>query len=587
MKKFNIIGLLLAVVGVLSMTSCQHEYADYTPGPQDTNMGVYFQSINTLNVAAEATSVDVVVLRNNTADAAELKVRSEEVVADGVEPSGLFSVPSTVSFEAGAAEANLTITFTGALELGKKYTLRIQLDQNEASQYAISEHDFVIVIPEPWVEWGQGIYVDDLFCVIMQAAGGDVSGGYMSPVAFQKHETNPNRIRVVNPAGPTVFGNMWGGVPGFLVYENEDDAYMEFDITDPNNVKLASNPTFLNISANFGTDGILPLVLYVIESEEVEGEYAAPIVYQDGKIIFPKDNVVMGYIYGGEISGWLANSDGLLMYAVPGTVLSDYSMLAEYTGMTVATDNKTTYANIDFYYTEDVDTFKFTVVEGNLTDVTEIAEAIVAGSEEIAIYEGTTENDVASFKVKLANTGMHTIVAVPYNAEGEAQTDSVYVESFYFPGLGTTEIPEVEIFVAVDSVVGITGNPAYEANFPSASSMCIFMQADGTQIKDIVARVAVGLPKDKTNEELLAEKSEDYSEFIEDMVAKGYAMAVYTGLTEGTTYDVILGFETIYGEVKTFRAEYTPKAAAAEETPEEGEEETPEASRFQVRTLAL
>ena len=96
MKKFNIIGLLLAVVGVLSMTSCQHEYADYTPGPQDDNLGVYFKSVANFQVTAETTSVDVVVLRSNTAEAAQVSVRSQEVVAEGAEQSGLFTIPSSV-----------------------------------------------------------------------------------------------------------------------------------------------------------------------------------------------------------------------------------------------------------------------------------------------------------------------------------------------------------------------------------------------------------------------------------------------------------------------------------------------------------
>ena len=40
--------------------------------------------------------------------------------------------------------------------------------------------------------------------------------------------------------------------------------------------------------------------------------------------------------------------------------------------------------------------------------------------------------------------------------------------------------------------------------------------------------------------------------------------------------NIILGFKTIYGEHKTFRTAYTPKAAEVEEE----EEETPETSRL-------
>ena len=46
------------------------------------------------------------------------------------------------------------------------------------------------------------------------------------------------------------------------------------------------------------------------------------------------------------------------------------------------------------------------------------------------------------------------------------------------------------------------------------------------------------------------------------MIENGYALAVYTGLTPGTTYDIFLGFTTIDGETKYFRTAYTPAAAA-------------------------
>lgn len=602
----NIKYFLMFFTAVAMFTACK-EYADWTPGAPDTNMGVYFPELSVLNVTAEDTSVQIKVSRINTTDAAEISVRSLEVT-EGFDPDtaeSIFTVDRSVSFEAGSNEATLNIAFDGSLlEVGKKYALDIQLDQTEASSYAISAYVFTVIIPEPWSDWGTGTYVDDFYRVLMAAAGSDIPAGYAAPIKFQKHDLNPNRIRVVNPAGQRLFGEMWGGVPGFFVYPNEEDSYIEFDITDPNNVKLAENPAMLNVGINFGADGVLPACLFIIEDEEAgDGSYAAPIIYDNGKIIFPKDGVVMGYIADGEVNGWLANSEGMMMYATPGVVLADYSFYVEYTGMTVAADNKTTTANLDFYYGVDVDTFKFTVLEGNVTDVTEAVDAIVAGSEDIVIYEGNTDEDFASFSVNISNAGMYTVVTVPFNAEGEAQPNDAHVYSFYFPGLGANEVPSVDIQIAVGSVVDITGNPAYEADYPSATSMCIYMQADGTQIKSITAFVGTGVPAEVTDEEVLA-KGKDMSDFIPDMVEKGYALAVYGGLTEGTTYDIVLGFETIYGELKTFRTTYTPTAATTPEEggeneggeneggenvdPEEGgeEEETPaEPSRYQFRTF--
>lgn len=584
----NIKYFLMFFTAVAMFTACK-EQADWTPGAPDTNMGVYFPELSVLNVTAEDTSVQVKVSRNNATEAAEISVRSVEVT-EGFDPDtaeSIFTIDRAVSFEAGSNETVLNIAFDGSLlEVGKKYSLDIQLDQAEASNYAISAYVFTIQIPEPWSNWGTGTYVDDYFRVLMAAAGSDIAAGYTAPIQFQKHDLDPNRIRVVNPAGQRLFGEMWGGVPGFFVYQNENDSYIEFDITDPNNVKLAENPTMLNVGINFGADGILPACLYIVESEAGDGSYAAPIIYDNGKIIFPQGGVVMGYLADGEINGWLANTEGLMMYATPGVVLADYSFYVEYTGMNVAADNKTTSANLDFYYGVDVASFKFTVLEGNVTDVTDAVAAIVAGSEDIEIFEGTTDEEVFTASVKLANAGMYTVVTVPYDAAGAAQAEDAYVYSFYFPGLGASEIPEVEVQVAVGSVVEITGNPAYEANFPSSTSMCIYMEADGTQIKDIVGFVGTEVPADVPVEDMLAE-GESYAEFIPDLVSDGYALAVYQNLKPETTYDIAIGFTTIYGELKTYRTQYTTSAAPVEETPEEGgEEETPaEPTKFQFRTF--
>jgi hypothetical protein len=229
--------------------------------------------------------------------------------------------------------------------------------------------------------------------------------------------------------------------------------------------------------------------------------------------------------------------------------------------MTVESDNTTTSAVINFAVGADVQSYKFTVLEGNITDTAATIEAIVAGSEDITIYEAAA--DELTWKLNLPAAGTYTVVAVPYSTEAELEDAISY--TFYFPGIGGGELPEVEITVAVDSVVGITGNPEYEANYPSDSSMCIYMKANAAEISSILAYVGTGVPAEVTPEEVFAQVGEDLSDFIADMAENGYALAVYTGLTPGTTYNVFLAFTTIYGETKYFRTDYTPGAAAAPE----------------------
>ena len=85
------------------------------------------------------------------------------------------------------------------------------------------------------------------------------------------------------------------------------------------------------------------------------------------------------------------------------------------------------------------------------------------------------------------------------------------------------------------------------------------MQADGTQLRSITAFVGTDIPSEMTNEDILA-YGEDGSDFIPDMIDNGYALPVYHGLEPGSTYDIVLGFETIYGELKTFRLQHTTAA---------------------------
>ena len=111
MKKFKFIYLFIAFVGALTMASCEHPYADYTPGAQDETMGVYFPSTDGFEVKAETTSVDVVVARLNSEAAAEVTVRAEDTTS-----SGLFTWPASVSFVAGQSEAAFTISFDGQIK---------------------------------------------------------------------------------------------------------------------------------------------------------------------------------------------------------------------------------------------------------------------------------------------------------------------------------------------------------------------------------------------------------------------------------------------------------------------------------------
>lgn len=558
MKKFNFIGLLMAFVGVIAMTSCEHQYADYTPGAKENNQGVYFPSKIDFTVSAEDTFVEIPVARTNDADATEISYR--------VEADELFTYGRTVSFAAGATDAIIKIEFDGsALVVGQKYDIKIQLDPAEATAYAVSEYTFSVTLPEPWISLGQGIYFDDLLCYALQ----DPSQlqGVGTYVEFQQHAEETHRIRVVNPYGPETVAAMWGGLPSWMTFA-EGTHYIEFDVTDPNNVKIAPNENVVELSDESGNVVAIAYMLGINMNSTYDlafiWRFDYPIVLKDGIIKYPTEGLTFSAFQGGEYIGDFdyANQMGYLQYYLPGTSFVNYDMSVEYGGMKVEADNATTSVVLNFGFGGDVESFKFVLVDDVVSDATAVIEAIVAGSEEYTIYDGNTET--FEYTVPVSGAGMKSVVAVPY-AGGEAKTDYAVVYSFYFPGMGGGELPEVDIYVAVDSVVGITGNPDYEANYPSDSSMCIYMEANGNELKSIKALVSTGVPAEVTPEEVFASSdAEDFSDFISEMIENGYALAVYTGLTPGTTYNVFLAFTTIYGETKYYRTDYTPGAAAPE-----------------------
>lgn len=560
MKKFNFIGLLMAFVGVIAMTSCEHPYADYTPGAKENNQGVYFPSKIDFTVSAEDTFVEIPVARTNDAEVAEITYR--------VEADELFTYGRTVSFAAGATDAIIKIEFDGsALVVGQKYDIKIQLDPAEATAYAVSEYTFSVTLPEPWISLGQGIYFDDLLCYAL--ADPSTLQGVGTYVEFQQHAEETHRIRVVNPYGPETVAAMWGGLPSWMTF-TEGTHYIEFDVTDPNNVKIAPNENVVELSDE---DGNVVAIAYMLGINMNSYNYDLafiwyldyPIVLKDGIIKYPTEGLMFSAFQGGEYLGDFdyANQMGYLQYYLPGTSFVNYDMSVEYGGMKVEADNATTSVVLNFGFGGDVESFKFVLVDDVVSDATAVIEAIVAGSEEYTIYDGNTET--FEYTVPVSGAGMKSVVAVPY-AGGEAKTDYAVVYSFYFPGMGGGELPEVDIYVAVDSVVSITGNPDYEANYPSDSSMCIYMEANGNELKSIKALVSTGVPAEVTPEEVFASSdAEDFSDFISEMIENGYALAVYTGLTPGTTYDVFLAFTTIYGETKYYRTAYTPGAAAAPE----------------------
>lgn len=552
MKNIKFIYLLLVAVGAMAFTACNK--TEWTPGEADVTLGVYFPNdvVTTYQVESTETAITLPLMRSKSEEDAVATIRAND-------ESGLFDVQATVPFAKGETEATLLIKFDGKeLVAGTTYNILLQISGECASKYGYSEITIKVRVPEPWNDLGQGIYIDDFLRVLLE----DVPAGYGAYVPMQQHAENPNRIRVVNPFSMDVVGYMWGGVPGFFVWDDEEDVYFEFDVTDPDNVLMPENPAYLGVKANFGEDGILPLYLYVVETEE--GGYAAPITYKDGIITFPANNIVLAYPYEGGLQGWEANSEGMTQYMMPGVEITDYTLIAEYAGMIVSADNKTSSAIINFTVGADVESFKFIVVSGAVEDLDAVVASINDGTAE-NINEGDAEN--STFEIAL-ETGTYTIVAVPYS-EG-APVGDVATTFFYYPGLGGNgggeEKPKVEAEFVVDALENLVSEEQKEEiakSYPAEYYMGILLNIPNPQevtgmrfyydsVEYVHAAIEDG-SKVKSYEDVVDNYGDDVYAWIEGI--EDGNIRILRALA-GTNYCFIFAIDTVYGETQYYHVDY-------------------------------
>ena len=562
MKRFKFIYLLAAVVGALSFASCEHPYADWTPGAKDANMGVYFTNTKGFEVSEDDTNVVIEVARVNSEEAASVTLRYEAKDAEGV-ATDLFTVPAKVDFAAGSEKGQLSIGFDASkLVKGMKYSIAIKLDEEQASTYAVSEATFTILLPEPWSSMGTGIYFDEILCELFQEA--DAFRGVGTYVEFEKNDLNANRIRVKNPFAPATIGSMWGAVPTWLGYNvpTGQDAYLEFDITDPNNVRVGE-PVELGepgqlffFNLGMPNDGYEDLVCFIPD--------ATPIVLADGIIKFPQGTVWLGVVNGGEFLGTFTttgNANGYMQYYLPGTEFVNYDMVATYDGMYVSADGVTAEAIFNFSLGADIATYKFAFVPGDVTaDPSATAEAIVAGSEDLEIFE--SDAATKSWQVELTK-GVWTLVAVPYSAEGEARLQNTYALNFYFNGTG--EMPEVNVDVQVgapSSFAAEDKQAAVEAETPACFYIGLNITANASDIKSMrawwgtVASYESALSQGLTAEAILADYAADLSTFLPTLAENGTVTA-RMNVNNGYEYKVLFAAETIYGTTIYWDGNYT------------------------------
>jgi len=163
MKKYNKIFWAFVSLVALMFTACSEDYPERTPSPVPSEdcIGVYFPNTNvsTIEVEASVSSVELTIARMDTTDAAVVSLKEIDI-------SDVFTIPETVSFDAGQKEISITVNFD-SLEYFEQYKLIIEVDESEINPYVVNDDgstNFILnVTQSDWQPYATGTFQSGFF----------------------------------------------------------------------------------------------------------------------------------------------------------------------------------------------------------------------------------------------------------------------------------------------------------------------------------------------------------------------------------------------------------------------------------------
>ena len=409
MKTLKNIFYFLAAASLVGFTSCSDD--DATTSLKGAQIFFSTESPSTVEIEKGQSSVQLSIERMNATEAISVPLYSTD-------ESGLFSMPTEVSFNAGETSAKVTVNFSfDALTTDVSYPLQITIgDTENSSPYGLSSYSFNIIYPAPYTSLGSAQYTEDLLTAVY-GIGNDTF-----PVEVQQSDENPGVYRLKNLYNVNS--------PFFQLYSFSDgsgttsDYYITIDCSDPEAVTIAKQPL------GFTLEGMGELSLYS----------TAPGSFKDGVITFPKEGLSL--VIPTISDNYPTNASGLFKVVLPGASdVAAPAVTVAYLGSFIDGSSATTNAVFSFTLNETATSYKFAVVEGNITKdeaaLTVTAGKIVDGSLEST--EGTASGNVLH---PLTVSGTFTVVAVPFNAEGESGATAA--ASFIYSAEGAPELVKVQ-----------------------------------------------------------------------------------------------------------------------------------------------
>lgn len=432
MKIFNKLFLLLTVSCCL-FTSCSDD-DDYKPGEPVEGQGFYFPNTlsSKINLDSKASSFDVQVDRSVTGEVVTANLTVDD-------PSGIFTIPSSVDFPADAKSATIRIGYNpNDIKYDDYIKITLSLEgTGETTPYGLSVYTFEVGIPAPWVSLGTATFSDSFI----------FSNSY--GVELQQNEDNPALFRLVDPYSEAIKEEG-------LSTKGNQSAYLTFKLLAPgdkvNDVTITSNGIvyfdpcctgFYNTSNDYNKDinAYHPSAFTKFQEESTWQHSRVTHYKEDGT---PGAVQLAPYYYMEGLGGYdQTQSDGMITILFPNYVIADYSVEVTYTGRYISVD-ESTYAVANITLGEDVESAKTALIEGN--DVATAVAGIKDGSLETTEI---TKSGVVS--LPCSNSGTYTFVVVSY---GNKKPQENGYATFQYTTSGVSKWTSLGMASYTDAIVG-------------------------------------------------------------------------------------------------------------------------------------
>ena len=485
---------------------------EYKPGVEDNTdcYGVYFPAQETEFVRSpeEATVITFTVAREKTDGDLIVPINVKDT-------SSIFNIkPVNAVFEDGQSETTISFDYA-RIAVGQEYLVSLSIEGDEfVSKYSTlpSNLDFTVLV-EKWNDLGVGTFTMNVYWDPFTCA-----------VRFFQSDLNPAIYRIkmheVLEDGTTD-----------LIFSEEQNTYLYFKVLKKgdkvfDNVADKDDLVFFDVFHTGIINSTYNAELLFVHPGSLSSFTVSDWYYN--KVIQVKEDgspaviQLAPYIFMNGIGGWsFIDQDEAIILVLPGCQLVNYSMEIE------AGYSENGVLPVKFELGADVAKVKYAIYPGTLNSaqVTRYAGQIADGSAEgIATLPA---DGIA--KLTLPETGVYTVVAVSFDATGEAQETAAATINYVAEG----DNKDVELYS------GLVATGKYGKEYTSDNTLEYYIF--GQDLVDIkIGLFEKGVLENNYEacvEEVLASESLS-EEDIEAANTSSY-VAVFKDCVPGTEYSVL------------------------------------------------